>query len=107
MLDLLTILLGAFVVLLIVQIVALVRIRQMIVRLRSMLRVIAPILQRHHDIQNARKVNMRICQFCKFRQTYIKATSHGDDDFYYLCKIRNKEVDLTDTCKHFQLETDF
>jgi len=106
MLDLLTILLGAFVILLIVQIVALVRIRQIIVRLRSMLRIIAPILQRHSDIQNARKVNMRICQFCKYRQAFIKATPHGEDDFYYLCKVKNKEVDLTDSCQHFQLETD-
>ncbi len=106
MLDLLTILLIAFVLLLFVQIFALVRIRQMLLRLRSMLRIISPILQRQVEIQNTRRINMRICQFCKFRQTFIKATSHGEDDFYYRCKIKNKEVDLTDSCSHFELETD-
>ncbi len=107
MLDLLTILLIAFVILLIIQIFALVRIKQMIVRLRTMLRIISPILQRHNDIQNARRVNMRICQFCKYRQAFIKTTSEADDEFYYRCKIKNKEVDLTDSCNFFELESEF
>ena len=107
MLDLFTVLLIAFVILLGIQIFALVRIKQMIVRLRTMLRIISPMLQRHNEIQNARKVNMRICQFCKYRQAYIKTTSDADEEFYYRCRIKNREIDLTDSCTFFELETEF
>ncbi len=104
MIDLFTVLLVAFVILLIIQIVALVRIRLMIVRLKSILNVIAPIVQRTQDIQRTKLINMRMCQFCKYRQTFIKATSEAEDEFYYRCKITDRNVNLTDTCPHFEVE---
>jgi uncharacterized protein YpmS len=104
MMDLLTILLIAFLILLVVQIIALVRIRYIIVRLRSILNVITPILEKTYYVQRANQVNMHTCQFCKYRQAYIKTTASGDEDFYYRCKVSDKEIKLNDTCRFFEPE---
>ena len=107
MMDLLTALLIAFIILLVVQIIALIRIRFIIVRLRSILNVITPILEKSYYVRRANQVNMHTCQFCKYRQAYIKTTASGEEDFYYRCKINDKTIKLSDSCPFFDPEKNF
>ncbi|NOX89602.1 MAG: hypothetical protein GXO77_11295 [Calditrichaeota bacterium] len=107
MIDLMTALLIAFIILLSIQIVALIRIRYIINRLRGILDVVTPIIQKTQYVQRSKQINMRVCQFCKNRQTYIKTTASGEEDFYYRCKLNDRKIDLTDSCKRFELEQDF
>ena len=99
MIDLILILLIAFVILLIVQIIALIRVRQLINRLRHML-VDLSRLQRKDDF--ILPGQLRICQFCKYRKTYIKANISGTkENFYYRCAFHDKNINLTSSCKDF------
>lgn len=107
MMDLFSILLIAFFVLLIIQIIALLRIRMIIIRLRSILNVVAPILQKTQYVHRANQINMRTCQFCKYRQAYIKTTAAGDEDFYYRCRLNERDIHLQDSCHHFEPEKNF
>ncbi len=107
MMDLLTVLLIAFFVLLIIQIIALIRIRMIVIRLRSIMNVVTPILQKAQYVHRANKINMHTCQFCKFRQAYIKTTASGEEDFYYRCRLTDRDVRLNDSCKYFEPESNF
>jgi len=42
----------------------------------------------------------RVCENCKFRQTYCLPES--ENIFMYFCKIKNKQIKLNNTCKMFQ-----
>lgn len=100
--DLIVVLLIAFVILLIVQIVALIRVRQLINRLRHLL-VDLSRLQRKEDFTLPKQ--LRICQFCKYRKTYIKANISGNkENFYYRCSFHDKNVNLSSSCKEFQFD---
>lgn len=104
--DFILIVLSAFLVLLIIQIVALVRIRQIINKLRAMLNSFHG-RGKHTQLANYSQKSLQSCQFCKFRQTYIKATISGEsDDFYYRCKFHHKGVKLNDSCPDFDYEND-
>ncbi len=107
MMDLFTVLLIAFFILLIIQIIALIRIRMIIVRLRSIMNVVTPILQKTQFVHRANRINTHTCQFCKFRQAYIKTTASGEEDFYYRCKLTERDVRLNDSCKYFEPEDGF
>jgi len=102
MMDLFSILLIAFFILLVIQIIALIRIRMIIIRLRSILSVVTPILQKTQYVHRANQINMNTCQFCKYRQAYIKTTSSGEDEFYYRCRLMDRNVNLNDSCKYFE-----
>ena len=44
-----------------------------------------------------------VCEYCKFRMPYIEMTGDASlENFYYKCKKRNVEIDLSDTCKFFK-----
>ncbi len=101
MFDLFVTLLIVFVILLIVQIVALIRLRFMIKQFRKLLdnfnwvvaNVPLPVLKK------------RNCRHCKFRQTFIKTTSTGEqDDFYYRCKLHDINIALNQYCPDFNYD---
>lgn len=53
----------------------------------------------------AKKVQLpQTCQFCKHRLSFIHMSDNKGEaeDFYYKCRLHNIEVQLTDTCKHFE-----
>jgi len=51
---------------------------------------------------NPRKVLLikRVCENCKFRQTFCVPES--ENVFKYYCKIKNKEIKLNNTCNMFK-----
>ena len=102
MIDLFVILLIAFILLLIVQIIALVRVKQLINRLRHTL-VDLRNMQRNEAFILPRQ--LRTCQFCKYRMSYIKANISGNkENFYYRCSYHDKNVSLKSTCKQFEFD---
>ncbi len=105
--DLFSVLLVAFFILLIIQIIALIRIRMIIIRLRSIMNVVTPILQKAQFVHRANKINTHTCQFCKYRQAYIKTTASGEEDFYYRCKLNNRDIHLNDSCTFFEVDKNF
>jgi len=107
MLEIMILLLCVFIVLLVVQILALLRVRQLINRLKLALMDKKIIVHSSKQKSESLSQNYRKCQFCKHRQTYINATIHGgENDFYYRCSQHNTEVTLTHTCADFEFEDD-
>jgi hypothetical protein len=105
MFELMILLLCVFIVLLIVQIVALLRIRQLISRLKQVI-LDKKLVGRSgkQGLDNVPRHHQK-CQYCKYRQTFINATIHGgENDFYYRCMHHNVEVSLSQTCKAFEFE---
>ena len=98
------ILLIAVSVLLIIQIIALVRIRYFIRQLRYALHA----MQRAFGIlQNSElPPAVRRCQFCKHRKTYMKNNFSGQGSaFYYRCGLDEHPIRLDHTCKKFEPES--
>lgn len=107
MIDLMVILLIVFIILLAIQIMALVRIRYLILRLKSLFidRKRAE-RQRFNRTATTTLSQLRKCQFCKHRQTFIQANIHGgEEDFYYRCAYHDVEVYLAHTCSYFEAES--
>jgi len=104
MTDIFIILLIAVSLLLIVQIFALFRIRYLIRQLRYTLHTMRQafgLLQKTELPQEVRR-----CQFCKYRNTFIKSNYSGQGSaFYYRCGIDQKPVRLDHTCAKFEPET--
>ena len=102
MIDLFVILLIAFIILLLIQIIALIRVKQLINRLRRTLIDLGN-MQRNKSFILPKQ--LRICQFRKYSMTFIKANITGNkESFYYRCAYRDKNVSLTSTCKHFEFD---
>jgi len=102
MLDFLIIILLIFIVLLMLQIVALLRMHRFIRYFRNILSYIGYQMGYYKPHTDA---PIQTCQFCKHRQTYIKASVSGsDEDFYYRCKLHHKPVSLSATCKQFEYD---
>jgi len=103
MADFLVILLIAFIVLLVVQIITLIRVRQFITRLRNTLMEFSEIKKKPSSMILPKQ--LRTCQFCKYRLTYIKANiAHNKEKFYYRCRLSDHEIELTSTCKKFEFD---
>lgn len=104
MLDFLIVILLIFIVLLMIQIVALLRMHRFIRYFKNMLLYVGSQMGYY---KTSSKAPIQTCQFCKYRQTYIKATVSGrDEDFYYRCKLHHKPVSLSGTCKQFEYDPD-
>lgn len=90
-----------------IQIFALVRMRQIIMNLRRLIRDI-----RHYRAEKSVKIKrdddhsfIKKCQFCLYRQTFIKASiNETSEDFYYRCKYHNRSVILSNSCEQFEFE---
>jgi len=100
------IILIGFVIFFIVQIVILTRIMFVIRRFSKILFEIR-LLFKHSGLSYNSKINVvvkeDICEHCKFRMPYIEMSGEASlDNFYYKCKKRNVEIDLSDTCKFFK-----
>ena len=105
MINLFIALIAAIIVLLILQIVTLLRIRRFMGHLRKVLAQLANRKGYQENLPLPKELNN--CQFCKHRATYIKTDASGnDDDFYYRCKVNNRKINLTSTCKHFQFDVE-
>ncbi len=102
MFDIYIILLIAFSVLLVIQIIALFKIRKLIFNLKK--NVIDLSLNRSLSPGSIKEFNIQICQFCRYRQTYINAVPDGSDDFYYRCRIHNSSTKLNQSCKNFAID---
>ena len=48
-------------------------------------------------------MDLKTCQFCKYRLPYIKISENDTvDDFYHKCKKKDIEITLNDTCDQFE-----
>lgn len=104
MIDFLLFLLAAFFILLVVQIFALLKVRRIINHLNYLLYEIRLIKRKFH-LKPSPSAVVNQCQFCKYRQSFIKAYSDSvEDDFYYRCKLHNIEITLNHSCKQFELD---
>jgi len=104
MIDFLLILLTAFFILLIVQVFALLKVRRIINHLNYLLYEVR-LIKRKFVLKPGQGVKADHCQYCRFRQSYIKAYSDSaDDDFYYRCKLHNIEITLNHSCKQFEID---
>ena len=79
----------------------------MIVRQFTRLLLEVRLLFRHAGISyehNTKKiVDLKTCQFCKYRLPYIKISENDTvDDFYHKCKKKDIEINLNDTCNLFE-----
>ena len=100
------IILIGFVLFFIIQIVILTRIVFIIRRFTKILFEIRLIFK-HSGLSYDPKINLVIkddvCEHCKFRMPYFEMSSEASlDNFYYKCKKRNVEIELSDTCKFFK-----
>jgi hypothetical protein len=108
--DYIIILLFAFIILLIIQILSLLKIRNLVIQLKKLLGNIG-IIYRNSDILRRRietVTKIKKCQYCKYRQAFIKATPSGesDDFYYYRCKLHDINISLTYSCKQFEFESE-
>jgi hypothetical protein len=100
------ILLIGFVLFFIVQAVILVRIVFIIRRFTKILFEIR-LMFKHAGLSYDQNKNLvikeDICEHCQYRMPYIEMSDEASlDNFYYKCKKRNVEIDLSDTCKFFK-----
>ena len=100
------ILLIGFFLFFIIQVIILVRIVFIIKRFTKILFEIRLIFK-HAGLSYDHNKNLvlkeDICEHCKFRMPYIEMSGEASlDNFYYKCKKRNVEIDLSDTCKFFK-----
>jgi hypothetical protein len=85
-----------------VQVFALLKVRRIINHLNYLLYEVR-LIKRKFNLKSGSGIKTAHCQFCKFRQSYIKAYSDStDDDFYYRCKLHDIEVTLNHSCKQFE-----
>ena len=100
------ILLIGFVVFFVVQVVILARIVFIIRRFTKILFEIRLIFKRAGLSYDARKemvIKEDTCEYCKFRMPFLEMSNEASlDNFYYKCKKRNVEIELSDTCKFFK-----
>lgn len=103
--DLVIILSVLVCVLLIVQITVLMRMHTIIKALKRLLYEIKGRYDNPSKIKQ-QKTPKPSCRYCKNRQTFINAgAAHTiSDDFYYRCKLHNREVRLNDYCENFEPE---
>lgn len=107
MIDFFLLLIAAFFVLLVVQVFALLKVRRIINHLNYLLYEIR-LLKRKIHLKPGSPGSAQHCQFCKFRQSFIKAYSDSvEDDFYYRCKLHNIEITLNHHCKQFELDPSY
>lgn len=85
-----------------IQVIALLRMRRIIIQLNQLFRSMG-VLQK-----KGLKVNLtvipNICNNCKFRQAFIRVNQSysSEDEFYYRCKIHQSEVSLNHSCDKFE-----
>lgn len=100
------IILIAFVIFFIVQIVVLSRIVVIIRRFTKILfevRIIFKHAGLSYDSRKKTVVQNNICQHCKYRMPFIEMIGDSSlDNFYYKCKKRDIEIELSDTCEYFE-----
>ena len=100
------IILIGFIVFFIIQIVILTRIVVVIRRFTKILFEIRLIFKHSglsYDPNKKVVLKEDICEHCKFRMPYIGMSGDSTlDNFYYKCKKRNVEIELSDTCKFFK-----
>jgi uncharacterized protein YpmS len=101
--DILFILTVLFFVLLALQIAAILKIIQLKAKLSKMIADLS--LNQGVISDSIDNLNLRICQFCKYRQSFINTTSESAENFYYRCIIRNRSLKLNQSCKYFTMES--
>lgn len=81
-----------------------------ILRIKEMLRQVVEIFRfmRAGSLASMRSVGekqnsyQRICENCRYRKTYI--TNDSEFEIYYLCKKHNKEILLNESCYFFEYD---
>ncbi len=101
------ILLALFGLLFVLQIWAMLKIKQMLQRVLDIYRRIQQMaaLQKFSDTQPSLKINVnykRICEYCRHRETFLAAS--GKNVFVYQCGISKQKIKLDDSCAHFEFD---
>ena len=100
------IILGGFIVFFIIQVAILTRIVFVIRRFTKMLFEIRLIFKHSglsYDPEKKVVIKDDICEHCIFRMPYIEMSGEASlENFYYKCKKRNVDINLSDTCKFFK-----
>ncbi|MGD9486888.1 MAG: hypothetical protein AB7W47_02610 [Calditrichaceae bacterium] len=88
-------------VLFVIQVIALIRMRRIIIQLNQLLRSMG-VIQKKGLIKHTAVVPKN-CNNCKFRQAFIRVNQSysSEDEFYYRCKIHQMEVALNHSCDKF------
>jgi hypothetical protein len=100
--HLLFLLLGLFTFLFFLQIWAMMRIKKM---LKTVLKIYAQVTRIADGGQGAEAAGpapKRICQNCKFRDTYL--TNREEQLFLYRCRLNGQEIKLDDFCHRFEVD---
>lgn len=99
-------LLATFIILFIVQLFVLYRIfaiTNQFTRLLLEIRLLFKHVGISYEPRTKKISDQKICQYCKFRLSFIKMSDNdAADDFYYKCRKKNLEVHLNDSCKYFE-----
>ena len=106
MLDLAYIFLLVLIVLFIIQLISLLRIRKILIHLKGIM-LDLDIQPKNKRYLSHKLAHLRKCEFCKYRQTFIGAApGNSDDEIYYKCRYHNLNVNLANTCKQFEFDSE-
>lgn len=100
------VLVGSIICLFVVQIIILLRIKNVLQQISIYIESVSRFFFRLGMKQTQSAVKKTIpqtCQFCKHRLSFIHMSENKGEveDFYYKCRLRNIEVQLNDTCEKF------
>ncbi len=101
-----TLLFGAlllmFGVLFLLQIWAILRIKEMLQQVTEILRFVKASTRVVRRLPAPQKHMQAVCENCKFRSTFL--SNEKPPRFLYKCKKNNSEIELTHTCRLFKLD---
>jgi type IV secretory pathway component VirB8 len=98
------ILLALFALLFVLQVWAMLKIKQMLQHVLDIYRRMQQMaaLQKFGEAQPSPKLNVkykRICEYCRHRETFLDAS--GKNVFVYQCGLSKQKIKLEDSCAHF------
>jgi hypothetical protein len=106
------ILLFLFTVLFVLQVWALIKIKQMLGRVLEIYAKMQQAANRQRKVPDngshlqpspSIAVNYRrICQYCRYRETFLEAS--GKNNFIYRCGLNKQEIKLDDRCPQFEFD---
>lgn len=101
------ILLALFGLLFVLQIWAMLKIKQMLQRVLDIYRRMQQMaaLQKFGEAQPSPKINVnykRICEYCRHRETFLAAS--GKNVFLYQCRLSKQKIKLDDSCAQFEFD---
>lgn len=106
--DLAIILISVSVLLIIIQAFSIVVIKKMVAKLAHLTKDLK-IARLNFALKSKKEIiyasQIKTCQNCYFRQTFINKELKDDSILFYRCKLNGIEVDLKHSCANFHIES--